>query len=165
MPCISSSGECLFSKARRLTKWIMTRASAPEGLVAICHGRSPIFRASPPGVLSTDDLVDVDASVERVSLWRKPCRATGTQRQQRGEKTSLDFKTTNTRTYLGAQSFTHSDVEYNGNKVSTVGRYGIRKRLRKIQRASFESVRFNRILPSRPDMGGRFLMGPRLQGC
>jgi hypothetical protein len=44
MPCISSSSECLFSKTRRLTKWIMTRPSAPEGLVAICHGQSPIFR-------------------------------------------------------------------------------------------------------------------------
>lgn len=29
--------------------------------------------------------------------------------------------------------------------------------------SDFESVRFNRILPARPT-GGRFLMGPRLQG-
>jgi len=122
---------------------------------------SHLSRAKPhlpglaPGVLSPDDLVDVDASVRAAQLWRKPCRATGTQRQRRGEKTSLGFKTTNTRTYLGAPSFTHSDVEYNVNKVSTVvqdGGFG-----KKNSRSDFESVRFNRILPARPrQKGGDF---------
>jgi hypothetical protein len=64
--------------------------------------------------------------------------------------------------YLGAPSFTHSDVEYNGNKVSTVGRDEIRE---ENSTSDFESVRFNRILPARPKRGGEFLMGPRLQGC
>lgn len=65
-----------------------------------------------PAVLSTDEtFVDVDASVERLSRGESLVARPVLNGNSEGEKISLDFKTTNTRTYLGAPSFTHSDVE------------------------------------------------------
>jgi hypothetical protein len=85
--------------------------------------------------------------LERLSCGESPCRAAGTQRQQRGKKTSLGFKTTKYEDVpRGRRLFTHSDVEYNGNKVSTAGRMKIRGN----STSDFESVRLNHILLAEP---------------
>ena len=86
------------------------------------------------------------------------CRATGTQRQ-RGKETSLDFKAQIRGHASGHRAFTGSDVKYSGNEFLN-GRTG---EIRSMN--DFESVKSNHILPAPTDKEGRFLMGPRLQGC